>query len=683
MRMSHRRGLSALAALALIAGSAAIATPAQAMAPFDWLPDPVVSPASGARYDVHQVTLSWTPKAGISQYYLYLNGAPQTVTGTSITLAGLADGNYDWRVAFPEEEYRVFSTHRSFTIDTTAPVVTLATTPSTPIVAGSPLTLTGSIADLTLQSSKVFLDDGDLGVSFNGATSIPTAGLTTGTHKLRVDATDGFGRGGTAETTFQVVDAPWPADPLIAPANNAIFSSYFVPVSWTPKAGETDYVVFLDANQFATTGTSALVNPSTEGSHTWKVAYWEELPGGYSNLVFSPTRTFLSDVSAPQFLFGSMSATRVAPGTPIVVTGSQITDLTSVTASVYIDGVYKQPFSTTTSTSISTVGLAAGSHTLRVEAVDAAGHATNRSATFDIDLPWPADPLLAPAAYQALGSRDSISLSWTPKDGADGYRVIYFGPSASGSIVTDAATTSATLPSLPADGTYTWYVQYRTPTSGGVYTSSGSRPFTVDTLAPIVTLSTNRPTPIVPGTSVQLNGNVADGTATTKRVFLDGNDIGAFTTGMFVATTGLTAGTHTLRVDATDVLGHVGSGSVTFEVVTSWTPDPISSPAAGTVLSTPLVPATWALPPAGAAGQTIRIQYPDGTVTGFALSATATSHTFAAAGGDGVYTWWVGYNPAGGGVVESPRRTVVLDRAAPSSTRSSAVPARASSRGLR
>jgi hypothetical protein len=83
----------------------------------------------------------------------------------------------------------------------------------------------------------------------------------------------------------------------------------------------------------------------------------------------------------------------------------------------------------------------------------------------------------------------------------------------------------------------------------------------------VVTLAINASGPVAAGTPVVLSGQVTDLTATTARVLLDGTDIGGFDpAGTTVDTTGFRSGSYTLRVDASDALGHVGTKSVAFEI---------------------------------------------------------------------------------------------------------------------
>ncbi len=133
MRSSSRRALSALAALALVAGSLLAAAPAQAATP--------ISPDDASSFVGDSVTLTWNADATSNGLYLVrwwtLGGGIQSrqVPGTTTQLIDLADGTYYWNVA----HYTVFvNQHRASLLNPTrtftrrgAPLVNLSALPGT------------------------------------------------------------------------------------------------------------------------------------------------------------------------------------------------------------------------------------------------------------------------------------------------------------------------------------------------------------------------------------------------------------------------------------------------------------------------------------------------------------------------------------------------------------------------
>ncbi|MHB8840821.1 MAG: S-layer homology domain-containing protein [Candidatus Aquicultor sp.] len=104
--------------------------------------------------------------------------------------------------------------------------------------------------------------------------------------------------------------------------------------------------------------------------------------------------------------------------------------------------------------------------------------------------------------------------------------------------------------------------------------------FTVDTHAPVVTITSPVAGSTTNTTTPQLTFTVSEGTATVQ---VDGSAVGKKSGDKLDA---LSSGSHTVKIDTVDTAGNVGSSQVTFTVDTTGPVVSITSPASGSVIVT-------------------------------------------------------------------------------------------------
>jgi hypothetical protein len=205
-------------------------------------------------------------------------------------------------------------------------------------------------------------------------------------------------------------------------------------------------------------------------------------------------------------------------------------------------------------------GLAEGTHTFRVEAVDSAGNeSTVTTYAWTIDLTAPPAPTITSAPPNVTAST-SASFAFSDGDPSAGFRCRLDGAAFS------ACTSPANYDQL-AEGTHTFRVKAVDPAGNesGVTTYS----WTVDLTNPVVTIdpASEPPDPTnQTGASFAFTSNKA---GTTFECRLDGAQFSSCSSPATYS--GLADGRHSFAVRATDPLGHVGLPS-TYD----WTIDTVA-----------------------------------------------------------------------------------------------------------
>ena len=103
-----------------------------------------------------------------------IDGKPATLTGDSVSLAGLSDGKHVLEVTAPKSFMGSVTVTRHFTVDSTAPALTIKA-PDKPVKIKDSVDVTGTVE----KGAKVTADGGDLtltGTSFTVHYKIPPAG---------------------------------------------------------------------------------------------------------------------------------------------------------------------------------------------------------------------------------------------------------------------------------------------------------------------------------------------------------------------------------------------------------------------------------------------------------------------------------------------------------------------------
>ncbi|MBA3462238.1 MAG: hypothetical protein H0T46_19915 [Deltaproteobacteria bacterium] len=532
----------------------------------------------------------------------------------------IADGAHVFTVRVTDAAGNTGMDMRMFTVDTTGPVVTITAAPTNPTADSTPtfmFTVTGM--PMTTQCSV------DGGAFATCASPFTTATLSDASHTVVVRATDAAGNAGSDMRTF-TVDTTGPTVTIVnRPANptNATTASFTFTVS------EGSPMCRLDGAAFAACTSPRNFTGLAAGSHTFTVQASDALGN-----TGSASYTWVIDTTPPTVTITSM------PMNPTNATTASFNFTVSEgTPQCRLDG---GAFAACTSPRVYTA-LADGSHTFTVQATDAVGNVGMASYTWVIDATVPVVTLTNLPANPTMAT--TANFMFTISEGTAMCRLD------AGAF---AACTSPRALSGLADGSHTFTVQ-ATDAVGNIGTASHT--WVVDTMAPTVTLS-NTPSNPTAATTASIGFTVSEGSPQCKL------DMGAFAACTSPrALSGLTHGSHTFTVQASDVAGNVGSASYTWFVDTM--------PPMVMILTAPSNPSN-------STTATFTFSVSDGTIEcqidGGAFSTCATPKTYLGLG-DGSHTFTVRSTDAVGRV-GSATHTWVIDATGPVITFSARPPAR-------
>ncbi|WP_228559412.1 MULTISPECIES: Ig-like domain-containing protein [Myxococcus] len=308
-------------------------------------------------------------------YQCSLDGAPFVACTDPQTFTGLADGAHTLAVRAVDAAGNVDPTPatRTWTVDATAPDTTIVSGP--PAVTNA----TSATFDFSSNESPVTYQCSLNGAPFTACTDPQMfTGLSEGDQTLAVRAVDAAGNVDPTPATYAwTVDTTSPVVVITTPADGAVLDVPVVTYSGTTEPGSTVTVV-VDG---VTVGT-VVADPSgnwslpvgdtlSEGPHTVSVTAEDEA-GNTSTTV---THTFIVDTEPPDTLIISGPPLADAPGT---ATFDFDSDESPVTYECSLDGAAYVPCSDP----VTFTGLAEGSHTLSVRAIDAAGNVDDTPATY-------------------------------------------------------------------------------------------------------------------------------------------------------------------------------------------------------------------------------------------------------------------------------------------------------------
>jgi len=642
----------------------------------------VVTPANGSVTNNPRPTISGTAEAN-STVTVIVDGALVGVTTTSaagawtLTLSSsLTDGPHTTsaRASDLAGNASVASNTNTFTVDTTAPSAPVVVTPANGSVTSNLRpTVTGTAeANSTVTVIIDGLALGTVTADASGAWAFtPPANLAQSSHTVRATATDAAGNvSPTSNTNTFTIDATPPAAPVVlTPANGSSTNNPRPVISGTAEANST-VTVIVDGITLGTTTASASgawsftpASALATGSHTAR-ATAADAAGNVS--VSSNTNTFTIDTTPPAapVVLAPANASSTSNPRPVISGTAEANS----TVTVIVDGVTLGTTTTSASGAWSftpSTALAAGSHTARATATDAAGNTspTSNTNTFTIDTTAPSAPVVSTPANASVTSNNRPVISGTAE--ANSTVTVFVDGSAIGTTTTNASGAWSLTPGTAlATGTHTVRAN-ATDAAGNVSVDSNTNTFTVDTTPPAAPTvatpangsTTNDATPPVTG-SAEANSTVT--------VIIDGVTAGTTTasaagTWSFTPGTALGQGPHTVRATATDAAGNTSptSNTNTFAVDTVAPNTTIATGPTGTVTT---------------ASATFTFTSDDPTATfecsldGAAYAACPASHSLSGLS-DGSHTLSVRARDAVGNVDATPAtRTWVVDATAPDTT---------------
>jgi hypothetical protein len=382
--------------------------------------------------------------------------------------------------------------------------------------------------------------------------------------------------------------------------------------SSTTFAGSTndpfDSVTVVVYQGSGTGGTRVREETASPSDGSWEVQASTALPDGVYTAVaqqglievgFSAEVTFTVDTVAPNLTLNTVPAA-IATATPAFGgTGGQETGDGSV--HVYVDGNPAGEASVSgASWTLTSLQLSDGTHTVRAEQSDEAGNVSETgTVSFRVDTTAPAPSVTGPKAGEKLKSPLVEFHGGAGNATGDGEEVtvdIFKGESTAPANFEQSFTVTrsdsswssgSSGPSLP-DGPHT--VRVTQPDSVGNTGTSAAVSFTVDTVAPAVTL--NAIASVIATATPTFGGSGGQGDLPVH-VIVDGNPAGeaSVSGGSWTLTSAhLSDGTHTVRAEQSDQTGNVGkTGTASFRVDTTAPAPSVTGPKAGEKLKSSLV----------------------------------------------------------------------------------------------
>lgn len=449
----------------------------------------------------------------------------------------------------------------------------------------------------------------------------PPAALGDGTHLLTARANDPAGNSSAVSSGFVLtIDATPPAAPVIASvADNTAPVTGIVPnggstnetrptLAGTGEAGSTISIyngsALVGTAQVQANGSWSFTPPTSLSAGVWNLTATATDAAGNTS-VASETRTFTIDTTAPAApvistvydgtgpITGNLSPGQMTDEVRPVISGTREAN---TTIRLYDNGTLLAEIPADNSSSwryTPDANLTTGNHVITVIAVDAAGNASpvSDSVNFVVDTTPPLAPVITSVSDDQAPGLGTIANGQSTNDPTP----TFSGTAEAGAIITlyENGTVIGTTTAQP-DGA--WSVSTSTLTSGthvitAVATdaagngSPNSTAFTltVDTTAPQTPILTSVVDDVAGGATGNLaNGQITNdnrptlnGTAEAGSVvsIYDGGTLLGVTTAdaggawSFAPTTGLSDGTRTLTVTATDPAGNVSPVTDSFTIV--------------------------------------------------------------------------------------------------------------------
>jgi uncharacterized repeat protein (TIGR01451 family) len=454
-----------------------------------------------------------------------LDGAAFAPCASPVALAALADGGHTFTVRASDLAGNVTTVAHAWTVDTTPPDVSFTAAPpalSTSADATFAFAVTGGAT-----SVECSLD----GAAFAPCTSpVSLTGLAEGNHDFRVRATDAAGNARTVTHAWAVDTAAPDTSFTATPAANAGATS--ATFSFSSTEGGT-FECSLDGAAFAACVSPATLSGLAEGSHTYRARAIDAA----GNVDPTPASfTWNVDTTAPTTTLDS------TPASASNSTGATFTFSSNEGTATFECSLDGAAFTACTSPQALT-GLAEGSHTFQVRAVDAAGNTdgTPASFTWTVDV-TPPDTTLT-AGPTGTVSSTSASFSFTSTEAGT------FECSLDGAAFAACPTPQA-LSGL-AEGSHTFQVR-AVDTAGNRDATPASRTWVVDTVEPTTTIDVG-PSGFLTVASASFEFSSNEFGATFE-CSLDGAPFAACPSPL--ALTALAEGSHTFAVRAVDAAGN-------------------------------------------------------------------------------------------------------------------------------
>ncbi|HEU4322772.1 MAG TPA: Ig-like domain-containing protein [Roseiflexaceae bacterium] len=512
--------------------------------------------------------------SGVALFECSVDGGGFVACANGVNVTGLPDGSHTFAVRAIDNAGNVDASPATYTwtIDTTPPAAPVVLTPANGSVTNNPLPPVngtaepGSTVTVLIDGSSVGTTTADGAGNWSFTLTVP---LANGSHTVRVRASDAAGNSSVdSNTNTFVVDTVEPDTTFTTtpPAATNSTSANFVFIGSGTGSAVARFECSLDGAAFATCTSPQNLSGLAEGSHTFQAravdaaGNVDSTPASYTWIIdLTPADTTIT--GSPPALSNSASATFSFTGTD-PTSGGVASGVASFECS--LDG---GAFSACAS-GLTLTGLADGSHTFEVRAIDNAGNvdASPASYTWTIDTTVPAAPVVNNPANGSVTNNPLPPVTGTAEPAST--VTVYLNGNPLGTTTVDGSGNwSYTLPSALADGTYT--VRARaSDAAGNTSVDSNTNTFVVDTVEPDTTFTATPPA-ITNSTSASFTFT-GSGTGSAVARFECSLDGAAFATCASPQNLiGLAEGNHTFAVRAVDAAGNVDASPASY----SWAVD--------------------------------------------------------------------------------------------------------------
>ncbi|NLX46793.1 MAG: hypothetical protein GXY70_01275, partial [Euryarchaeota archaeon] len=408
-----------------------------------------------------------------------------------------------------------------------------------------------------------------------------TVALAEGSNHITVTMTDLSGNQAHATITL-VQDITPPTLEITSPEEGA-FTGGSVTVVWTGSddiSGISHYNISIDGGAWMTATSPYAFNGLAQGDHVIIVKAFDLVGNNASASVNMTVDATPPNVEVLSPMGGYVNTT----GSITITWTGNDTDSGIDHYEVSWEGMNPVSVSNATFTYTFT-GLSDGSHLLTVVAVDKVGLTSQDQVAVVVDTGPPSLTITYPAEGGYAANSD-VTVTWSGSDAGTG--IAYYIASIEGLEPFNTTGSSCTFNDL-ADGTYTVLVS--------AYDRLGNYrdvtvTFTVDTVAPTLTIVTPEEGQLFNTTSVTISWNTTDANPGTAQVRFD-DEAWAAATGEDFVKTALTDGHHTAYVKVTDAAGNFVEGMVNFTVDTTAPAVAFISPEEGSLVNSSTGIAEW------------------------------------------------------------------------------------------
>ncbi|MEZ4403199.1 MAG: Ig-like domain-containing protein [Kofleriaceae bacterium] len=471
----------------------------------------ITAPATDGLFLRPPVTLQYTvTEANLAGTTALLDGATPITPGFQVA----AEGAHSLTVTATDRAGASATATRTFTVDSTAPVITL-TAPTEGSFVRGPVTLTFAATDANAGTVVTATVDG-------APVTSPHAVTAEGAHTLIVNATDAAGNAAATVTRHFTIDNTPPVISVSAPASGSFVQS---PVTISFSATDANPGISVSATLDGSPFSSGQ-QVSTEGGHTLVVTATDAAGNAAANV----SRTFTVDSTAPAIGLTAPAEGAFVRG-PVAVSFMAVDANPGSTIVASLDGA---PI-----TSPHTFNVE-GAHTLIVNATDAAGNAAATvTRHFTIDNTPPVLTVTAPASGAYVRGPVNITFSAT-----DNFPPVTLTATLDGNPVTSP------VPAINTEGSHTLVVT-ATDRAGNA-APTVTRTFTVDNTPPAISLTAPAEGSFVRGVQTLSFAATDANPGVTVTATLDGTPLAS---GQTVSA----EGAHTVVVNATDAAGNAAA----------------------------------------------------------------------------------------------------------------------------